>query len=629
VNANKLSAWLVAGIPLVYAACGGDDITLPSEGEPASISMESGGGQQGRVGTQLDEPLVVKVTDSQDRPVAGATVEFTFDDASADASPGSTTTDANGIASSTITLGTRVGPVNGQATVLVPEGTAPVSTAFTLMALPANANGIAAVLGDGQQGPVGTTLSQPLVVQVTYNFGNPIAGETIVWGVTGGGSVSQSSTVTDANGQASVERTLGSTAGEQTTLATAEGLVGSPVIFTHTATPGAASRIIKVSGDNQSGPAGVELPNPLVVQVLDEADNPIVGRAVTWVIGNGGGSVAPQTSNTDVEGRASTRWTLGSSGNNTVNAVVSGVGTATFSAAATAGGPSASRSRVSVAPDAIPAGGTSTITVRVRDASGNAVEGVLVSVSSSGTGNEITPTSAQSGDDGVATFSFRSTVAEKKTITVVAGGVTLDDQRVITVFRLGTTTEITDVQPETSTPGQQITVMFRVTGEGGGTPTGTVTIFSFLESGVGCTVPVSQGSCAFTLNTAGTHRLGATYSGDSQFEDSSDPDGRDHVVVAPTNTSPVAVPDEYTTPGGGLPLTVPAPGVLANDTDADGDALSAQNASDPPQGSVSLNSTGEFTYTPDPLATGTDSFTYEASDGSSTTPATVTINIAP
>jgi VCBS repeat-containing protein len=74
---------------------------------------------------------------------------------------------------------------------------------------------------------------------------------------------------------------------------------------------------------------------------------------------------------------------------------------------------------------------------------------------------------------------------------------------------------------------------------------------------------------------------------------------------------------------------VEAPGVLANDSDPDNDALSAQNVSDPAQGSVSLNSDGAFTYTPDAGATGTDSFTYEASDGSLTTQATVTITINP
>jgi VCBS repeat-containing protein len=101
-------------------------------------------------------------------------------------------------------------------------------------------------------------------------------------------------------------------------------------------------------------------------------------------------------------------------------------------------------------------------------------------------------------------------------------------------------------------------------------------------------------------------------------------------AAEPENQAPVAQPDAYATPGAGQPLTVDAPGVLANDSDPDvGDNISAQNASDPAQGSVSLNSDGAFTYTPDVGATGSDSFTYEASDGSETTQATVTITINP
>jgi hypothetical protein len=292
--------------------------------------------------------------------------------------------------------------------------------------------------------------------------------------------------------------------------------------FNATATAIAIARIIKVSGDGQNGPAGAELPNPLVVEVLDEANNPVVGRAVTWVVGNGGGSVSPQNTTTNGEGRASTSWTLGSAGNNTVNAVVSGVGTATFSAMATAGGPSASRSRVSVAPGTVHVGETSTILVRVRDAGGNAVEGIAVSVSSSGTGNEITPASAITGDDGLAFFSFRSTVAEAKTITAVAGGVTLDDKPVITVASRGSTTQITGHEPITTTSGQPVRITFTVTGEGGGTPTGDVTVFSHLEPTAVCIGSVEAGFCDITLTAVGDHRLEATYSGDSQFEESSD-----------------------------------------------------------------------------------------------------------
>jgi|GEM_PF-2580961 len=81
------------------------------------------------------------------------------------------------------------------------------------------------------------------------------------------------------------------------------------------------------------------------------------------------------------------------------------------------------------------------------------------------------------------------------------------------------------------------------------------------------------------------------------------------------NSPPVAGDDTYFTPIG-APLTVDAPGVLANDTDANGDALTAGSATDPAGGTVVLNPDGSFTYTADAGFSGTDTFTYTATDPS-------------
>ena len=79
--------------------------------------------------------------------------------------------------------------------------------------------------------------------------------------------------------------------------------------------------------------------------------------------------------------------------------------------------------------------------------------------------------------------------------------------------------------------------------------------------------------------------------------------------------APVGVADAYTA-AGNTPLTVVAgAGVLANDTDANGDVLSAVLASGPAHGTLSLNANGGFVYTPTTGYSGADSFTYQASDG--------------
>ncbi|UMG94321.1 LamG-like jellyroll fold domain-containing protein [Nocardioides sp. TF02-7] len=95
----------------------------------------------------------------------------------------------------------------------------------------------------------------------------------------------------------------------------------------------------------------------------------------------------------------------------------------------------------------------------------------------------------------------------------------------------------------------------------------------------------------------------------------------------PPNVAPEAADDAYDTTEGN-PLEVPAPGVLDNDTDADGDDLTATNVTQPDNGDVTLDEDGSFTYTPDAGFSGTDTFTYTANDGSAdSAPATVTITV--
>jgi hypothetical protein len=109
---------------------------------------------------------------------------------------------------------------------------------------------------------------------------------------------------------------------------------------------------------------------------------------------------------------------------------------------------------------------------------------------------------------------------------------------------------------------------------------------------------------------------------------------KDGVTVGTTtsaNATPVAVADGFTTETG-TALTVPAPGVLANDTDADSsDALTAKVTVQPRNGILALAADGSFTYTPKQRFTGTDTFTYTVTDsaGATSAPATVTLTVAP
>ena len=98
------------------------------------------------------------------------------------------------------------------------------------------------------------------------------------------------------------------------------------------------------------------------------------------------------------------------------------------------------------------------------------------------------------------------------------------------------------------------------------------------------------------------------------------------LTVTAVNDLPVAVDDAYQT-NKNVALTVAAPGVLANDSDADGPTPTAGNASDPANGAVTLNADGSFTYTPDTGFTGADTFTYDVTDGAATDTGLVTIAV--
>jgi VCBS repeat-containing protein len=98
-------------------------------------------------------------------------------------------------------------------------------------------------------------------------------------------------------------------------------------------------------------------------------------------------------------------------------------------------------------------------------------------------------------------------------------------------------------------------------------------------------------------------------------------------VIAVVNNPPTADDESYTTDED-VALSVPAgSGVLVGDSDPDGDNLTAINASNPAGGSVTLQSNGSFTYTPDPEFNGTDTFTYQVSDGRGNVSATATVTI--
>ena len=85
-------------------------------------------------------------------------------------------------------------------------------------------------------------------------------------------------------------------------------------------------------------------------------------------------------------------------------------------------------------------------------------------------------------------------------------------------------------------------------------------------------------------------------------------------TAAIMNHVPVAADDSYST-AEDTTLIVAVPGVLGNDTDVDGDALTAVGVDAPAHGTLTLNPDGSFSYKPAANYNGGDSFSYRVNDG--------------
>ena len=143
----------------------------------------------------------------------------------------------------------------------------------------------------------------------------------------------------------------------------------------------------------------------------------------------------------------------------------------------------------------------------------------------------------------------------------------------------------------------------------------------------------ANGTVVINGNGTVTYTPNANYSGTDTFTYTvSDGNGGTAtatvtVTVAPINDPPVAIDDLYGTLED-TPLNVPAPGVLGNDSDVDGDVLTVFSFTQPANGTVTLTNNGSFDYVPDTHFSGTDTFTYVVSDGKGGgDTATVTIDV--
>ena len=159
-------------------------------------------------------------------------------------------------------------------------------------------------------------------------------------GDTSRASLSPVRATTDANGRAQTTLTFSPDAtGVYIVEAYPSDEFGLYTQFTVTVDPllPKATRLNKISGDDQTGLTGGVWAAPFVVEVLDQYDAPLAGAPVTFTILTGGGILSAETTRTNANGLATSTLRLGTeAGTNTVEVSVEGIAeTVTFTVEAT------------------------------------------------------------------------------------------------------------------------------------------------------------------------------------------------------------------------------------------------------------------------------------------------------
>ena len=377
MNATDIRLGLVSALVAV-SACGGDELLLPRDGEPARIIAFKGSGQTAVVSQPLGDSLVAEVTDPAGRPVPGVEIQF-VPPAGAALSPGDhVTTGANGQAAVHYTLSTTAGDQMVEARASIVPPTNSVAT-FRVIAQPEAPESLAVAAGNGQSAQVSTVLPVPLVVKAVDRFGNGVAGIEVTWQASGGGDVSPTSVTTGPDGQAATALTLGDSPGSYGAVARADDLRGSPVSFVGTAVAAPKPVLVLVAAPSTIAAAGVPLELQPQIQLQDPFGAPLIeeGVRVTVQIAEGEGSVGGRTTATsDANGRVTfTDLELrGETGTRTLIFAADDFTPVTSSEIVVRPGPpSSGQSSVSV-PNGT-AGERTTIVVRVRDEFGNDISG--------------------------------------------------------------------------------------------------------------------------------------------------------------------------------------------------------------------------------------------------------------
>ena len=151
-----------------------------------------------------------------------------------------------------------------------------------------------------------------------------------------------------------------------------------------------------------------------------------------------------------------------------------------------------------------------------------------------------------------------------------------------------------------------------------------LTVISYSAPANGALNIVTDGSFEYTPNAgfAGVETITYTISDGVTTAQAS-------LEITVTNTAPVAQDDSYTVKAGQTLTVAALDGLLANDSDVDGDALTVISYSAPANGALNIVTDGSFEYTPNAGFTGVETITYTISDGVTTATASLEVVVEP
>jgi len=438
-NRRLSPVWLLSG--LLICLMGGVPPASAAQLPPLSVSLTkvSGDKQTAPAGSPAPAPLTVELEAGPGFDFAPPPVylnwvvvsgDATFAESSANTYQQTVTMDfdpeGGGVlpaqAAAHLIFGGTSGPVTVRVSCpyCVLTGGITTQQTFNLTSTPP---ALAIVSGNSQTGALGSAGDAPLVVQLGSS-----SGQTVNWAVTSGhATLSANTTLTDANGQASITFSYGTTSG---TVSIQASTATSQVTFNETAfTPSS----VPISGNNQTAVAGSVL-QPFVVQVGSATSSSpgshtlggggstkgLAGIPVTWTVVQGGGTLAAGTTTTDATGRSSNTLTLGpNAGMNVVQASVSGVGTITFTATALSNVPTGSQFTIVSGNNQslVPLTPSQPLVVKLATTSGTPIGGATINWSVSGASGKLTSSTTATDSTGQSQNVLTVVLPDKYTVT--------------------------------------------------------------------------------------------------------------------------------------------------------------------------------------------------------------------